>query len=145
MINFFIGILRFLYFTVGILFVIVGLLSPVGKADNPDSVSYFDVVAGFLICISFGIAFFWMSNMIGKRKSSIIKYIMILHCIMLFCVAIGIFNLFFSPEDFLSDFKRDPMPPTIWYIFLLFISLFPMWFFTRPNVKKRFERIPGHK
>lgn len=138
MINFFIGILRVFYYFAGILFVMAGLVSPVSKADNPE-ISYFEVAVAFLICIGSGIIFFWISNKLGARREFIIKYIMILHCLILFCVGLGVFNLLFGSENFFSDLKRDPLPPTLWYIFFLFISLFPMWFFTRPKVKKQFK------
>ena len=83
--------------------------------------------------------FFWIQYMLMKRRAFIIKIIIPLHLLVFLGCLAGILNLFFGEKRFLRDFMETPMRYSFCYAVLFAVSVFPVWFFTRPRVKERFK------
>ena len=132
LINFVIAIFRFSYVVLGALFLTVLLFTPMAATG-------FDFVLSFVFFLGLGIMFFWMQHTLKRRTVFIRKFILFVHSMAFVGCMVGIFNLFFGHKNYLTDFTREPVYYSSWYIFCFIISLFPVWFFTRPKVKEQFK------
>ncbi len=121
MINFIIGFLRLIYIFAGVFSLGVSLFC--GQEDIP----------GFVFFICLAVLFFWFSSMLKRRKVSVIKYIIILHSITIFIPVIYFIWMLLVDKKSKSEYFDYVCPGMVW----IFLSSGPIYFFTRPVVKKQ--------